>query len=141
MSYREPPTYRISFLFRRILVPIDGSENSLRALDLAVDLAKHYGSKITVVYAKPMGVKTDVNPLEKAKQRVGQAGVEVDFKMLEYDISNSSSVQTLLNEIVEGGYDLVIMGARGLTLSSEKNVGSVALSIVSNSPVTVIIVR
>ncbi|GAT17827.1 universal stress protein [Secundilactobacillus silagei] len=36
-------------MFEKILVPVDGSENAYRALDAAVDIAKHYDSKITVV--------------------------------------------------------------------------------------------
>ncbi len=141
MRYREAPTYEISFMFRRILVPIDGSENSLKALDLAIDLAKHYGSSIVVVHAKPKNMESRVDPLEKARKRVEKSGAEVSFKILEYDVNESSTVNAILNEIVEGNYDLVVMGARGLTLSTEISIGSKALAIASNSPVTVIIVR
>ena len=70
ISYSESPTYEKSFIFRRTLVPIDGSESSLKALDLAVDLAKHYGSEITAIYAKPKGVKTSSNVIASAKKRV-----------------------------------------------------------------------
>ncbi|MET1159601.1 MAG: universal stress protein [Thermoprotei archaeon] len=141
MSYREAPTYEISFMFRRILVPIDGSENSLKALDLAIDLAKHYGSTVTAVHIKPKGVEYKANPLDKAKKRVEKSGVTIEFKELEYDPESSSIASAILAEIIDGNYDLVIIGARGLTLSSELNIGSVALAIASSSPVTVIIVR
>ena len=141
MSYREAPTYEISFMFRKILVPVDGSENSLKALELALDLAKHYGSAITVVNARPKGVKLATDPIEKAKKRVEKAGIEASFKTIEYEPDKESTVSVILNEIVEGNYDLVVMGARGLTLSSEISIGSKALAIASSSPVTVIIVR
>lgn len=141
MAYREAPTYEISFMFRRILVPVDGSENSLKALDLAVDLAKHYGSHITVVFAKPKGVEYPIDPLEKARKRVEDKGVDVEFKILEFDPAENSTAGAILAEIADGNYDLVVMGARGRTLSSELAIGSKAISIASNSPVTVIIVR
>lgn len=141
MAYKEAPTYEISFMFRRILVPIDGSENSLKALDLAADLAKHYGSHITVLFAKPRGYSADFKPLEKARKRIADKGVNVEFKELEFDPAENSTAGKILEEIINGNYDLVVMGARGRTLSSELTIGSKALSIASNSPVTVIIVR
>ncbi len=141
MSYREAPTYEISFMFRKILVPVDGSENSLKALDLAIDLAKHYGSTVTVLHVKPKGVQLNIDPLEKAKKRIEKVGIEASFKTLEYEMDKNSTAGTILNEIIEGNYDLVVMGARGLTLSSEISIGSKALAVASSSPVTVIIVR
>ncbi len=141
MAYKEAPTYEISFMFRKIIVPVDGSENSLKALDLAVDLAKHYGSHITVVFVKPKNYKLDFDPIEKAKKRIEGRGVDVEFKTLEFDPAENSTAGTLLEEISDGNYDLVVMGARGRTLSSELTIGSKAISIASNSPVTVIIVR
>lgn len=141
MGYREAPTYEISFMFRKILVPVDGSENSLKALDLAIDLARHYGSSITVLHVKPKGVELTSDPLEKAKNRINKLGVEASFKKLEYEMDKNSTAGMILNEILEGNYDLVVMGARGLTLTSEINIGSKALAVASNSPVTVIIVR
>ncbi|MEM0380945.1 MAG: universal stress protein [Desulfurococcaceae archaeon] len=141
LSYREAPTYEISFMYRKILVPIDGSENSLKALDIAIDLAKHYGSRITVVYAKPKDSIESRDLFDKVKKRVEKRGVDIAFKIIEYDSNTSSVANSILNELIEGGYDLVIMGARGLTLTSELNIGSTALSLVINSPVTIMVVR
>ncbi len=141
MAYREAPTYEISFMFRRILVPVDGSENSLKALELAADLAKHYGSHVTVLFVKPKNYHADYDPLEKAKKRIENKGVEVEYKEIEFDPAENSTAGTILREITDGNYDLVVMGARGRTLSSEITIGSKAISIASNSPVTVIIVR
>lgn len=142
MSYREAPTYTISFLFRRILVPIDGSENSLRALDLAVDLARYYGSTIDAVFIKPKGASVETDPIERARRRTGsKPAVNVSFKTVEYDPVVESASSKIINLVLEGNYDLVVMGARGLNISSELMIGSTALSVVSNAPVTVIVVR
>jgi len=128
-------------LFRRIVVPIDGSASSMKALDLAIDLAKHYGSSITIIHARPRGLQIEADPIEKAKERVAKAGVTASFKIIEYDLLRESDASAILSEIINGNYDLVIMGARGLTLSSDINIGSKALAVVNNSPITVIIVR
>jgi nucleotide-binding universal stress UspA family protein len=45
------PTYTVSFWLRKIVVLVDGSENSFRALELALDFAMRYGSQITVIHA------------------------------------------------------------------------------------------
>lgn len=36
-------------MFEKILVPLDGSQNAFKALSTALDIAKHYGSKIIAV--------------------------------------------------------------------------------------------
>jgi hypothetical protein len=38
-------------LFEKILVPLDGSEQSLRALDVAVEIATKFGGKLTLIHA------------------------------------------------------------------------------------------
>ncbi|WP_048078963.1 universal stress protein [Desulfurococcus mucosus] len=136
----EAPTYEISFYFRKILVPIDGSENSLKALEFALDLAKHYGSRIVVAYAKPKGDSRG-DPFERARIKIAREGLNVQYKVIEYDPSNSNTPSTLVREIIEGGYDAVVLGARGLSLTTDIPIGSTALSLVINSPVSVFIIR
>ncbi|MEM4557800.1 MAG: universal stress protein [Desulfurococcaceae archaeon] len=138
---REGPSYAISFYFRRILVPVDGSETSLKALLVAADFAQRYGSRITVVYAKPKGFVEAEDPLAKAKERLKDVSVDVVYKQLEYDHLSDSPQSALLREILSGGYDLVIIGARGKTALSEANIGGVALFLATNAPVSLFIVR
>ncbi len=141
MTYPLEPSYELGFRFRKILVPIDGSESSLKALDLAVDLAKRYGSKITVIHVKTSGSKLSKDILDKARKRVENKGLPVSFKEVEVDYNTSSISKEILDEIIDGGYDLVVLGARGMTVSEELNIGSVATSVVLNAPTTVIVVR
>ena len=141
-EYIPEPTYKISFLYRKILVPIDGSENSLRALDFALDLARRYGSRITVVYVSFMGSsKTKEDPLKKAEERVKNAGIHTEYKLIEVNPSESSISKAILDEVINGGYDMVVMGARGKTVSEDLNLGSVALAVTINASSTVVIVR
>lgn len=137
----EAPSYIVSFYYRRILVPVDGSESSIKALLVAADFAYRYGSKITVVYAKPRGCEPAEDPISKAKERLKEIPVNVVYKYLEYDPANESPQATILKEIVNEGYDLVILGARGRTILGELNVGGVALSLAANAPVSLFIVR
>lgn len=140
MTYVREPTYEISFYFRRILVPVDGSEPSLRALDLALDLARRYGSRITVLHVKPRGVNSR-HILEKVNKRIENKGIPVTIKVEEIDPIKESIAKKILDEVAEGGHDIVVLGARGLTVSEELTIGSTALAVAINTTTTTIIVR
>jgi len=139
MELALPPTYVVSFRFRKILVPVDGSENSFRALELALDFAQRYGSKIIAIHAKPKGTETKIP--EELKIRFKKYNIPIDLKVKEYDPLKSSPANEILNEIFENSYDAVILGARGTTINENIQLGSVASAIVFNAPITVIIVR
>ncbi len=129
------PTYYVSFWFREVLVPVDGSESSMKALDLAVDFARRYGSRITVLTA----TRGDPSRIRSAVEaRVG-GRAPLQFKAVSLDEATSPANE-VLREVGSGKYDAVIMGARGLTVS-DVNIGSTAMAVVANAPVTVIIVR
>lgn len=136
----EGPTYSISFYYRKIAVLYDESENSLRALDLALDISRHYGSKVTLLHASPKN-KTSGDVFEKAKQRVKKTMVDVTYKLIKFDENNSSVATAIINELLEGGYDAVFLGARGKSINPDVNIGSIALSIVINVPTSVFLVR
>lgn len=137
----EAPSYVISFYYRKILVPVDGSETSLKALEFAVDLAQRYGSRVVVAYAKPKGSIEGEDPIIRAKERLKDTRINVFYKYIEYDPASSSPHSALLREVIEEGYDLVVVGARGRTLFGEIGIGSVALSLVVNAPISVFIIR
>ncbi|MEM1639454.1 MAG: universal stress protein [Desulfurococcaceae archaeon] len=136
----EGPTYSISFYYRKIAVLYDGSEASLRALDLALDLARHYGSKVVVIHASPRN-KALEDVFGKVKLRVKAASVDVSYKLLEFNEEDSSAAAALVRELVEGGYDAVFLGARGKSINPDINIGSTALSVVVNAPISVFLVR
>ncbi|QKQ99305.1 universal stress protein [Metallosphaera tengchongensis] len=132
------PTYTVSMWFRKILVPIDGSENSMRALELAIDFSLRYGSRVTIFYACDRC--NDKETLQKlVKEKIED---RIDYEFRSAEISRDSSISNeILKVLSEGVFDAVIMGARGNTTNSDINTGSNALSVVVNAPVTVIVVR
>jgi len=132
------PTYTVSFWLRKIAVLVDGSENSFRALELALDFAMRYGSQITVIHACDTCNETEIS--EKIKRRVNDRA-EYELKILKYSSKESSAANEILKYLSENTYDAVIMGARGLSINSELNIGSVAMSVALNATTTVILVR
>ncbi|MEM4684619.1 MAG: universal stress protein [Sulfolobales archaeon] len=140
MTYYREPTYMISFMFRRILVPIDGSAGSLKALDVSLDFAKRYGSKITALVVNDKNINVE-EVSEEVRSRARKAGVEISIKVKELRNSNESVVSKILEEVFEGSYDLITIGARGRTISEQIIIGSTALSVIINSPISCMVIR
>ncbi|MDW8083444.1 MAG: universal stress protein [Sulfolobales archaeon] len=138
--YVREPTYVVSYMFKRILVPIDGSSHSIKALDVALDFAKRYGSVITAFIVDD----GNIGPIEKVREVVEsisrKAGVSIEFKIAKLDPTTSIST-AIVEEVSRGGYDLVVVSARGRTVNPELIIGSVTLSVVVNVPVSVFVVR
>ncbi|MEM1982455.1 MAG: universal stress protein [Sulfolobales archaeon] len=140
MAYYREPTYSISFMFRRILVPIDGSAGSLKAFDVALDFAKRYGSKVTALIVNDGNLNVE-EISEEVRVRARKAGTELNIKVKEIRNSGESVVSKILEELSEGSYDFVIIGARGRTISEQIIIGSTALSVIINSPISCMVIR
>jgi nucleotide-binding universal stress UspA family protein len=126
--------------FKTILVPLDFSTHSERALQTAIDLAKTFGARIHVLHAYhlPIQVATPdqivlprdfwtavrdaaARRLEKAFQKVSAAGVEGETHLAEMP-----AVQAITQTAEKVGADLIVMGTRGLTGLKHVLLGSVA---------------
>jgi len=116
-----------------LLVCIDGSENSIRALDYAVKLAEKIGSKITLLnvqerrfhdlspYARTVSEKLGERILSKALSAIGKEGLKVDRKV-EFGVASDSIV-----EVAEkGNHDLIVLGSRGLGTVKRFLLGSIS---------------
>ena len=73
-------------MFRKILVPVDGSEHSEKALSLVEELASKFGSEVLVFHVREKSVgrggswdvdltEEDINVAEEAAQRLAEKGV------------------------------------------------------------------
>nr|WP_198002076.1 universal stress protein [Caldivirga maquilingensis] len=120
-------------------MPVDGSENSLRALDLAVDFGMRYGSRITIVHV--CNDCSDVNDIQSLIEKRVNNKIKYDLKIIKINVNESSVSNEILKIINEEPYDAIIMGARGTSLNSDINIGSTALAVSINAPVSVILVR
>ncbi|MGB9717676.1 MAG: universal stress protein [Thermoproteota archaeon] len=141
-----------TFPFRRILVPLDGSEHSVKALETAVQIALKFGSRITLVHVYQVGGfaisptpvnefveairKMGVNILEDGEKRVKSGGVEVDKLLVE-----GRPVDQIIRTCREGGFDMIVMGARGLSRVKEVILGSVSEGVVRHASCPVLVVK
>ena len=138
--YVREPTYEVSYMFRKILVPVDGSSHSLRALSVAIDFAKRYGSAVVALVVDD----GTTGPLERISEALSsiskKSGVDLQTKVVKVS-SGSSTANAIVEEVSRGGYDLVVISARGRTVNPDLIMGSVALSVVVNVPISVFVVR
>lgn len=141
-------------MFAKVLVPVDGSDNSYRALDAALLLSEKLGSIITVIHVMEevpithIGWEKMLNELLEAYKKENQ---DILLKCSEIANQKGLTVKTFL---IEGNpasaildynkkekFDLVIMGSRGLGKFKELILGSVSSKIVHHSPCAVLLIR
>jgi len=141
VTYVREPTYEVSFLFRKVLVPVDGSAASMKALDVALDFAKRYGSRVTVMIAND-GSVGDVNSIvEDIEAKAKGAGVRIKVIVTDVEVGLESAASKILETVEEGDYDLVVLSARGKSANPEVSIGSVALSVIVNTATSVMLIR
>ena len=140
-----------------VLVPIDESDPSWRALEYAID--HHRRDSIVVVHVlDPTGLTTYTGMegnmmadfdeihghrreageelLERARKRASSEGVTIDT-----DILTGRPASTILEYVEEEGIDHVVMGSHCRTGVGRVLLGSVAETVVRRSPVPVTIAR
>lgn len=144
-----------------ILVPIDGSDASFKALDLAADLAVRYKSKLHLLHVTqsreiPPALKhwarvehvqsppewlleeaVAENVLTGAEDRARAHGVEAVER-----IANHGDAASCIIETARGhSADMIVMGTRGLSDLQGLVLGSVAHKVTHHAPCTVVTVR
>lgn len=147
---------------RKILVAIDGSEPAVRAAGAAVSIAKATRAPLTVVavvHVPPQvynagifvaGAGTHdysedlrqhlVTQAEEALGRVADLArrqkVEVETKVLEGHVPTQ-----ILKFADKGGFDLLVVGSRGLGAVKRLFLGSVSTALVHEAKMSVLVVK
>lgn len=132
---------------KRILVAYDGGEPAHRALEAAIDLAKHYAAQISVVSVVPYhpgrapmdpwdDAAVHAEALADAKAFLAQHDMTAD--LLEPIGDPAATIERIAND---GGYDTVVVGSRGLGPLSRFLQGSVSGHVATHTNATVIVAR
>jgi nucleotide-binding universal stress UspA family protein len=139
----------------KILVPVDFSEHSARALEMAIDLAKAFGAEIHLLHCyqiqplsiSPYGIALpedfDREVREGAERRMDEWRAKVMLEEIEVGVHLSSRFPSLqISETAsEVGADLIVMGTRGLTGIKHALLGSVAERTLRLAPCPVLTVK
>lgn len=137
--------------FTKILVPLDGSENSMRGLDKAIDIAKASDAEITgfyvfhlplvagIKYTKKM--KDDAE--EKAIKAIGPAmrKVEQAGAVFKYKTGGGHAGSQIIDFAERNKFDMIIIGARGMGKTKEAFLGSTSNYVMHKTRVPVLIIK
>lgn len=126
-----------------VVVGIDGSEESLTALQLTMDLLGDTASSITVANVLDYEARTAPAGEEvraEAAELLAEATSHLDHPALSTQILYGPPDRALSEFAVHNGKELIVVGARGRG-AAEALFGSVTQSLVGNSDVSVLVAR
>jgi nucleotide-binding universal stress UspA family protein len=124
-------------VFLNILVGLDGSPSSQRALEHAIGLARAGNAKLTLMTVAPplsmyvtlAGVSTETmgEELDRwAQDILERAAAAVPDDVLAHKVqARGHAGAELLKELKRGHYDLIVLGSRGRGRAQEGLLGSV----------------
>lgn len=150
-------------LIQKILVPIDGSEHSQKALEYALELAEKYLAEIKlltvaehVVLVEPIFLAASIYDaqnqceMEKNIEKVHKNILDEALRKSIHDYPNLKIEKQLLkgrpaDEIVKvaetENFDMIIMGSRGLGKIKDFFLGSVSNTVADKAKCPVLIVK
>lgn len=136
--------------YRRILVPTDFSPSADRALALACELVAQ-GGTIDVrhywhepVFGPVLDIGTLAGDMERATTELASerlARHESSRYHLEFSASGGLAKQSILDQLDQEPYDIVVMGSHGRRGIRRLVIGSVAESTVRHAPCSVLVAR
>jgi nucleotide-binding universal stress UspA family protein len=138
--------------FKKILVPLDGSPNSIRGLNEAVSLARQTDATITGIYVMQsfppklaqilksyrVGmVKTAQKIMSHARTSAARHGVTFNEQVA----ASTNVVKTIAGYSKRNKFDIVVIGSRGQDSPHAEYLGSVANGVLHESEIPVLIVK
>jgi len=141
-------------LFKNILVPHDGSSHSKHAFKVALDMAKKYNSKLSMVtvldtssgmwahanlWDKAMGGAKNLvtKEFESFESLAKKAKVPFQSKIIE----SKSITKTIVSYAKSKKIDLIVLGAQGITGWDKLILGSISDGVAHRVNCPVLIVR
>ena len=141
--------------FRKILIPIDFSTHSSRALQTGIELAKTFGAKLHLLHCYQINVGAispyglvipesfDRDIREAATRQLAQWREKVTAQKIEVEaeVSPMFPSEAIASTAERIGADLIVMGTRGLSGVKHVMLGSVAERTVRIAPCPVLTVK
>jgi nucleotide-binding universal stress UspA family protein len=149
---------------RKILVPVDGSNASVKALQYATHLAEleasdadlivmhvledvkqggaiglqaKYGNVRLVEGFKRTRRKAALEWLEQIEEAAKKKGIQLRTEI----VDEGSKVEAIVDYAEKNGVDLIVIGSKGLTGFKRLLLGSIANAVVTSAPCPVMVVR
>jgi nucleotide-binding universal stress UspA family protein len=136
-------------MFKTIVLALDGSESSDRALTYAGDLARQSGGRIVAVHIKELiagrfagPVHVDEDELQAKIRRqvkdLNDAGISAEVEM--HSSMTGGPAPIIADAARSAGADVIVTGTRGHTALAGVIVGSVAQRLLHLAPCPVLVV-
>lgn len=136
---------------KKILVPLDGSRHSFRALDLAISLSSHYSSSITGVYIFDLPEILEYAVIDSVGQRLrkkihrvmesAQLRASKKHVCFEHLTKHGKAGPDIISISKKGKFDIIVIGKRDISSIGEIFLGSLSHYLVHHSKIPVIIVK
>jgi nucleotide-binding universal stress UspA family protein len=143
---------------KNILVPVDFSKESIGAIRVALEIASKAGGRVGLlnVIALPVLHDTALMPIDGFRKQLIEELKEIALQKFqhtvqEFNVDNvhvqgeivvSNHIHTaIIDHLKKGGFDLVVMGTKGVSGLREWMIGSNTEKMVRTSPVPVIAVK
>ena len=153
----------IFYPIKKVLLPTDGSEYSLKAAKYCAEIAKKHGSEVTLLHVMPLHLPSVDHPIElhsldlvvfevesgdviKARGKKVMEKTKAIFDELHVPVkteyfSFGNIPQIIIETAKNENFDLIIMGHKGVGGLKHVMLGSVAERVCRNAPCPVLIVR
>jgi nucleotide-binding universal stress UspA family protein len=137
-------------MFTKILVPVDASDHSVRAMNAATDLARTTGAELVVLHVleheATWAADVDLESLPEATELVDayvrsakDAGIPARGEVVR--ASHGRTPRVILDMARSESVDLILMGTRGLSDWRSVLLGSVTHKVVHLADCPVLVVR
>ncbi|SEW27282.1 universal stress protein [Halobacterium jilantaiense] len=138
-------------MYDSVLVPTDGSDGTDEAVTHAIDIAGQYDATLHTLYVvestrsnetpgdDPLGRVQDAgeDAVDEVAERARSAGVT----SVETTVTRGVPANEILDYVADHGVDVAVMATAGRSGESRDLLGSVAESVVRESPVPVLLVN
>ena len=142
-------------MIKKILVPYDFTNFADLAFDDALDMAKKYGAKLSLLTVVGTDVDTSGMSYERAQEAHDESEVKAKEELTKVSESKKdhgvdvsvnivhtpSTVDGILSFAKNNGIDLIVMGSHGRSGLKKLVLGSVASGVVSKALCRVMIVK
>jgi nucleotide-binding universal stress UspA family protein len=148
-------------MYKRILLPVDGSKLSLKAVDECLAFAKSVGAKVTILNVVPhfsvhvtVGFSSDVvKDLEKTREaeyrKAGErliAELKAQAKAAGVDceglvVVGDSPYEAIIASAEKRGCDLIMMASHGRRGLDAVLIGSETVKVLTHTRIPVLVVR
>lgn len=138
-------------MFENILVPVDGSEGSDRAVAEAISIAQDLGAKLNFLYVaniNQLAINACLSDaILESVTKAGNVILDHAMEMVPSGIEKEAFSETgspavvILDFAATNDMDLIIMGSRGLGVVKGVLLGSVSQYIIEQSKCPVLVVK